>query len=306
MNALKILLLILFNVIVTIAGAVYKVNVESKLNIRSKASTSSSIVGSLKNNDYIYVTSVSNGWAKFYKGYCSTQYLTKVTINPNYKTTTSLNFRTGPSTSYNAISTLVSGTVVTYYGRDPFNSSWGVTGNGYCSMTYLIPKGSSTIIPSTQNSGRIELTTQLLKQYDYPNEYAPGCTIKKYGCCITSITMALNRIQNKLNTPYDIAKKMAFSNCGAYHSSFNDLGFKIVNSPSLQIVLNSLRAGRIVPYGAINTSGNQHWVAVYGYTGDYKTLKSSDFLIYDPAYSRTKLSEHLNAFSISYMALIYN
>jgi len=123
MKLLRLLLILLIGIAYALAGAVYKVKVNSSLNIRSAANTSSKIVGSLKNGQYIYATSVSNGWAKFYKGYVSTTYLTKITANANYYANVDLNFRTGPSTSYSIITTLKKNTKVTYFGRDPFTTS---------------------------------------------------------------------------------------------------------------------------------------------------------------------------------------
>jgi len=306
MRTLKLFLLIFINVVSIIADTIYRVDDET--SVRKSASSSSPIIGTLKKDDYIYATGVTSGWAKFYMGYCRTQNLKKVTVSPNYKTTASINFRTGPGVNYNIVKSLTSDTTVTYYARDPFTSDWGVTDNGYCNMNYLTPKSAPTSSSTqpTVNNNVIENYTTLIKQYNYPKEYAAGCTIKKYGSCITSVTMALNRVYRKNYTPYDIAKKMTFNQCGAYHSSFTNLGFTIVNEPSLEMIMNALRAGRIVPFGTKNSKGNQHWVAVYGYIGDFKTLDSSDFLIYDPSYSRTRLSEHLSAFPIPYMALIYN
>ncbi|OUM57922.1 hypothetical protein PIROE2DRAFT_64729 [Piromyces sp. E2] len=312
MKVLKLFLLIVANIALTLAGTVYKVNIDSGLNVRKEPSNSSPIVGSLKKNDYIFVTNISNGWAKYYMGYCNFQHLEKVTIDPKYITTGSLNFSVGPSPTYGIITTLSGNTIVTYYGRDPINNDWGITDKGYClmSLNLLVPMNSTSspsVQPTITNSNNvIENYTVLLKQYNYPKEYVSGCTIKKYGSCITSITMALNRAERKNYTPYDIAKKMTFNKCGAYHSSFNSLGFTIINDPSLEIILNALRAGRIVPYGSKNIKGNQHWVAVYGYIGDYKTLKCTDFLIYDPSYSKTRLSEHLSTFPIPFLALVYN
>ncbi|OUM67349.1 hypothetical protein PIROE2DRAFT_58823 [Piromyces sp. E2] len=295
------ILVLFINLAITLAGTVYKVTAQYALNIRQSPNANSKIVDTLKKNDYIYVTSVSNGWAKFYKGYCSADYLVAVNGNANYVTNSGLNFRTGPSTSYSIVTTLRNGSDVVLYGNDPFISDWGVTNNGYCNVKYLTAKSNSNNIPEAS----INIITTPLKQSNYPNTYTTGCTISKYGCCVTSITMALNQIQNKNYSPYDVAKKMTFSGCGANHSSFTNLGFKIVNKPTLQDVLNGLLAGNIVPYGA-KTGSNQHWVAVYGYTGDYKNLKSSDFLIHDPGLDRDTLSEYLKVYKDPYMALIYN
>lgn len=305
MKSIYCVLFLLVNIALTLAGTVYRVTADYALNIRQSPNASSKIIDTLKKNDFIYATSVTNGWAKFYKGYCSTSYLVAVNDNANYITNSGLNFRTGPSTSYSIVTTLRNGDDVVLYGNDPFVSGWGVTNNGYCNIKYLTKKNNTDNPTNVTPEASINIYTKPLKQKNYPKEYTKGCTIASYGCCVTSITMALNQIQQKNYSPYDIAGRMAFSGCGAYHSSFNDLGFKIIHKPTLQDVLDGLMAGNIVPYGA-TTGSNQHWVAVYGYTGDYKNLKSSDFLIHDPGKDRFTLSEYLKDYQTPYMALIYN
>jgi len=134
------LLVFLISVACTLSAGVYRVRVdEIDLNVRKEATTKSDIVGHLKDGQYIYATSVSNGWAKFHKGYASTNYLIKVSNGDgtDYKTNDNLNFRTGPSTDYKIITTLKKGTTVSYFGKDPFNSEWAVTNQGYASLKYL-------------------------------------------------------------------------------------------------------------------------------------------------------------------------
>jgi len=65
------LIFILIELAVAFAGTVYRVNVNTSLNVRSAANEKASVVASLKRDQYIYVTSTTNGFAKFYKGYCS-------------------------------------------------------------------------------------------------------------------------------------------------------------------------------------------------------------------------------------------
>jgi len=152
MKLLYSLLVILISVTYAIAAGVYVIKVEKSLNIRKGGSTNSAVVGHLKNGDHIYVTEIAGGWAKFYKGWVSTKYISRVRAAGNYKTTANLNFRTGPSTNYKILSTLSKGTVITLYGKDPFNSAWGVTGRGYASMKYLEKVGSGNNSPSTPES----------------------------------------------------------------------------------------------------------------------------------------------------------
>ncbi len=64
MRTLSLLLTLLVNTLCVLSGTVYKVTgiySNSALNIRNGAGIGYGIVGSLHNNDLIYVTSVSNG-----------------------------------------------------------------------------------------------------------------------------------------------------------------------------------------------------------------------------------------------------
>ena len=89
------------------------------MNIRSGPSTNHDILGTISSSQYIFATAKpSNGWVKFYKGYLSENYLLKVNSNDNYKVNTDgLNFRVGPGTSYNIVSTLTYGNQIVYYSR---------------------------------------------------------------------------------------------------------------------------------------------------------------------------------------------
>jgi len=138
MKLLYSLLVILLSVACTLSSGVYRVKVSgTDLNIRKEATTKSDIVGKLKDGQYIYAISVSNGWAEFYKGHCSMDYLVKVSNGTECATNANLNFRTGPSTDYKIITTLKKGTKVTYFDSDPFTSDWAVTNKGYANVNYL-------------------------------------------------------------------------------------------------------------------------------------------------------------------------
>lgn len=169
MKLLYSLLVVLICVTYVLAEGVYKVvNVNTYLNIRESGSTSSAVIGSLKNGQYIYATSVSNGWAKFYRGYVSTSYLSRVSATTNYVTNVNLNFRVGPSTDYDIITTLDEGTSVTLFAKDPFNSDWAVTSRGYAFAQYLTKKKTSSSTEpkptssDTSNKSVKNLVTSLL------------------------------------------------------------------------------------------------------------------------------------------------
>jgi len=147
MQSLSLLLILLVNAVCVFTGAVYKVtNVKDHVNIRSGPGKNYKKVGELKENDFIFVNSTTKGWANFYMGYVSTNYLTKGTKcdRSQYETTIDLNFRYGPSMDYDILKTLDKGTKVYSYGKDPFNKYWVVTGKGYTKTKRLslpIPRG---------------------------------------------------------------------------------------------------------------------------------------------------------------------
>lgn len=148
------------------------VNVSS-LNVRSGPSTSYSILGSLKLNEQVEVIESMSSWSKInYKGkvgYVSTEYLsdnesfsdnsnnTQITETKNKKVnTSSLNVRSGPSTSYSKIGALTRGTVIKVlsesngWSQIEFNNQIG-----YVSSEYLIDiseTGSIETGNSTNNS----------------------------------------------------------------------------------------------------------------------------------------------------------
>jgi len=322
MKILFILSVLFIDISITLAIGVYRVKLDSgsNLNIRESPNTSSAIVGTINEGKLIYVQSISNGWAKFYKGYCYAQYLIKVTNGSTYSTTSDLNFRNGPGTSYDRIEVLNKGSTVIYYGIDPWNSDWGVTDRGYCNINYLTSGKVTTKVATVtgpvtpKTKGSINLYTKEYKQYNYEYEYVrgcnPTCTIHRYGCLITSITMALNQIEKKNYTPVDVAKIMTFNSDGDA-TSYGSSNFKAIRhstiQPALQALLNSLRNGRIAIFGSSGPSG-WHFVAVYGYNGNYKSpLNTVNFLIHDPGFNnRSNLSLHITVYPNSPETIVYN
>jgi len=205
MKGLILFLALLINAVLVLSGTVYKVKVDTSLNIRSGPGTNYKVVGSLKNGNLIYATDVSGNWAKFYKGYVSVKYLTKATDPSKYETTANLNFRRGPGTNNSIINTLKKGTTVNYYGRDPFVNKWAVTGNGYANTSYLKSKGSSggsTGGSTGGNTGGSSLGTRIVnyaKQF-IGNPYKWGGTSLTNGIDCSGFTRAIfNHFNIKIN-----------------------------------------------------------------------------------------------------------
>ncbi|WP_290061373.1 SH3 domain-containing protein [Paraclostridium bifermentans] len=134
-----------------------KVVTATSLNVRSGPSTSNSVIGSLKQNDKVEVISESNGWSKVKfsgkEGYVSSAYLKDSNSgntgggseNPNptpgktkVVTATSLNVRSGPSTSNSVIGSLKQNDKVEVISESNGWSKVKFSGKeGYVSSTYL-------------------------------------------------------------------------------------------------------------------------------------------------------------------------
>jgi uncharacterized protein YgiM (DUF1202 family) len=122
------------------------------VNIRSGASTQSSILGGLYRGQTVTAISSSGGWTKITlagsTAYVATRYLSKGKDLPVPKkigagtvkiTTTALNLRTGPGLSYRVIKVLKEGTKVTLTGKTARGWAQLVNGKstGWSSMQYL-------------------------------------------------------------------------------------------------------------------------------------------------------------------------
>nr|WP_195366026.1 SH3 domain-containing protein [[Eubacterium] tenue] len=161
-----------------------KVVTATSLNVRSGPSTSHGLIGTLKHNEKVEVISESNGWSKIkYNGkeaYVSSDYLkdagnsnTNTNPNPSEKpnegttktkvvTATSLNVRSGPSTSHGLIGTLKHNEKVEVISE---SNGWSkIKYNGkeaYVSSTYLKDdeNGEVTNPGENQESAKIKIVT---------------------------------------------------------------------------------------------------------------------------------------------------
>lgn len=162
------------------------------MNIRSSASTSGSVVGSLSKGTTFTATSMKtgtsvNGNKNWYyvsgKGWVSGAYLTEVTnnnaseaekedngssINQQMKTTAALNVRSDASTSSRVVTTLGQGVTVTVTAKKngtsvEGNKTWYyVSGKGWVSGAYLTTTSSSSNNNGSTTTNRQMKTTEIL------------------------------------------------------------------------------------------------------------------------------------------------
>ena len=162
-----------------------KIVTASSLNFRSGPSTSASKIGSIPNGAEVGVISESNGWSKVsYNGkigYVSSSYLSEKSNAPTTDnsvkskkivTASSLNFRSGPSTSASKIGSIPNGAEVGVISESNGWSKVNYNGKiGYVSSSYLADKGSSNVSVSNKADKVIEFAKTLLgKPYVWGSE----------------------------------------------------------------------------------------------------------------------------------------
>ena len=154
------------------------------LNVRSGPSTTYSIIDTLKQNAKVEVISIENNWAKIKHnneiGYVSAEYLSdkKVeTIQIKYVNATTLNVRSGPSTTYSIIDTLKQNAKVEVISIE---NNWAKIKHnneiGYVSAEYLSDKKVETIQIKYVNATTLNVrsgpdtTYEILTTYKYGQE----------------------------------------------------------------------------------------------------------------------------------------
>lgn len=281
-----------------------------KLNVRSSASTSSTVVSSLSKGSYVTLMSKSGNWwrveyANGKYGYCHSNYITTVSGTPaTVKITSgSLNVRSGAGTSYSKIASLYKDKIVIVLGA---SGSWSKilfngTKTGYVSTQYLSTSTSSTY-------SKVSLSVPSFKQTD--SRWAnvkianSGKTIAQIGCATTAISMMESYRTGTTIYPDAMSKKLSYSSSGNVYWPSN---YTAVTSSSgyLSGIYAKLKAGKPVLFGAKKSSGTQHWVVITGYTGG-SSLTAAGFTINDPgSKSRTTLQHLLNEYPTFYKYFYY-
>nr|WP_295777626.1 SH3 domain-containing protein [uncultured Intestinibacter sp.] len=155
------------------------------LNVRSGPSTTYSIIDTLKQNAKVEVISIENNWAKIKHnneiGYVSAEYLSDKKVEEvtqtKYVNATTLNVRSGPSTSYSIIDTLKQNAKVEVISIE---NNWAKIKHnneiGYVSAEYLSDKKVETIQIKYVNATTLNVrsgpdtTYEILTTYKYGQE----------------------------------------------------------------------------------------------------------------------------------------
>lgn len=282
-----------------------------RLNVRSSASTSGTVVSSLSKGSYVTLMSKSGNWWKVEYadgkyGYCHADYIKTATGTPaTVKITSgSLNVRSGAGTSYSKVASLYKGEVVIVISK---SGNWSRilyngTKTGYVSSQYLSTSSSSSTY------SKVSLSVPSFKQTD--SRWASvkigssGKTIAQIGCATTAIAMMESYRTGTTIYPDAMSKKLSYSSSGNVYWPSN---YAVVTSSSnyLSGIYSKLQAGKPVLFGAKKSSGTQHWVVITGYTGG-NSLTASGFTINDPgSNSRTTLQHLLNEYPTFYKYFYY-
>ena len=287
------------------------VNLSSgRLNVRSSASTSGTILTSLVNGSYVTLISKSGDWYyieydddKF--GYCHENYI-KLDSGKTSKVntqSTALNVRSGAGVNHSVIDTISKGDIVIILSTSDTWSKILYDGvkTGYVSSKYLA-------INSNQTSLKVNLSVPSYKQTDsrWANVIIgnSGKTIGKIGCATTAIAMMESYRTGTTIYPDAMSKKLTYSSNGNVYWPSNYIS--VTNSSGyLQKIYQKLKEGKPVMIGAKKSNGSQHWVVITGYNGG-ETITTSGFIINDPGTKyRTNLQHLLNEYPIIYKYFYY-
>ena len=266
------------------------------LNVRTAPSSKASVTATLKKGSYVTLMARSGEWwrveyANGKYGYCHADYITvtdgkPVAVNTN---SGSLNVRSGPGTGYGKIASLPKGKTVL---RLSTSGDWSYilyngTKTGYVSSRYLGTSGSG--------SNALSLPVPSYKQTDsrWANVQlgTSGKTVAKVGCATTAIAMMESYRTGTTIYPDAMSKQLRYTSSGnVYWPSHYTV---VTGSNYLNTILNLLKAGKPVLFGAKNSAGGQHWVVITGFAGGAVT--AANFTVNDPgSTSRTNLQQLLN------------
>ena len=280
----------------------------SNLNVRSAASTGSSVVAKISNGSYLTLHSRSGSWwrveyAKGRYGYCHADYIKELSSNAAKITTNggNLNVRSGAGTGYSRIGSLSNGEQAVILSQ---SGSWsrilyhGVK-TGYVSSQYL--SGDDAYAP-------ISLAVPSYKQTDSRwanvNIGSSGKTMAQIGCATTAIAMMESYRTGSIITPDAMAKQLRYTATGSVYWPDH---YATATTPSgyLNAVYRLLQTGKPVLFGAKNSYGGQHWVVITGFIGG-DSLSAAGFTILDPgSSSRTNLQQFLNTYPNFYKYFLY-
>ena len=263
------------------------VDVDTRLNVRSAPSTSSSVKTRLNDGQMITLHEKSGSfyyveYAPKAYGYVHSDYVKSMNLKVAVVATASgaLNVRSGASVSSSVKGKLQKGSEVLILGESGNFYKVLYDGNlvGYASKAYLAVSGDGAY-------KAVSYSMPSYKQYNYSSLRLPGSNerVSTHGCAVTSLAMAESVRRSYTVTVKDVIQNEKFTSSGAlYWPSAYSYG-----GTSLSEIYNRLSGGSPVIIHVKTSSGKAHFAVVTGFTGS--ALVASNFKINDPG-SATRLT----------------
>lgn len=281
------------------------VDVDTRLNVRSSPSTSSSVKTRLwdgqvitlheKSGNFWYAEYAPNSFGYVHADYVDTLGLKTAEVSVSWG---SLNVREAASTSSKIKDSLLKGKEVLILGTygDFYKILYDGNLVGYASKNYL------TLKDSTSTRKAISLSVKSYKQLDYPSLRLPGSgeSVATHGCAVTSLAMTESFRTGKTVTPKTVIANEKFTSGGAlYWPSVYTYG-----GSDLAAIYNKLQEGKPVIVHAKKSNGTAHFAVIYGFSGG--ALTAANFKILDPgSYTRKSLAELYSEYPVFVKTLCY-
>lgn len=279
----------------------------ANLNIRSDSSTSSAIIGKVKDNAYLTIISEKGSfyYVEYLEntyGYVHKDYVRVLSSNVKKVNTgdgSNLNVRTGPSTAYAQFEKIRHNDYVVVLSNSGSFSKVLFEGNktGYVSNDYLV---------NLYTYSAVKLSVVSYKQYD--SRWASltlgtrGQTIREIGCLTTCMAMSESYRTGSTKTPATIRNNSSYTADGSLYWPSNYTTSTASNY--LSTIYTKLKNNQPVLIGLKTANGGQHWVLVIGFEGG-NTLSASNLLVNDPASTKTRLSEVMTNYPYFYKIAYY-
>ncbi|MBQ6892659.1 MAG: SH3 domain-containing protein [Clostridia bacterium] len=282
------------------------VDVDTRLNVRTSASSTASVKTKLWDGQVITLLEKSGNWwyveyAPDSFGYVSANYINELNLKTAAVNISSgtLNVRAGASLSAKITDKLYKGEEVLILGTygDFYKVLYNGNLVGYAAKAYLTTASSESGTYSA-----VSLTVPSYKQFNYSSLKLPGSgeSIATHGCAVTSLAMTESYRTGAAVTPKTVVQNQKFTSSGAlYWPSAYAQG-----STSLSHIYSKLKSGSPVIVHVQTKGGSSHFAVITGFSGG--ALTANNFKISDPgSYSRTTLADLLAAYPKTIKTLSY-
>ena len=280
------------NTVTSTTGTAGTVKCSSSVNLRSAASTSSSILAELKNGTKITVVSTANGWCKVtYSGktgyikqdYVSTTGSASNTTNNNtsastgtaatVKCSSTVNFRSAASTSSTILGELKNGTAVTINSTAvtvlSTSNGWSKVSyagkTGYISADYLSTGSNGTAITPSNTAASVSISAKRQSVLNYAAQFLGvpyvygGSTPSGFDCSgFTSYVFknTVGSIPRVAQAQYDATTRVSRDNLlpgdlvffGSSTSSISHVGIYVGNNQ----FIHAPSTGDVVKYSSLS------------------------------------------------------